>query len=112
MRVFAECLGKRIRQLRKAQKLRGKELAAYVGCDPSWISHIEAGDHTPSMELLQRIAQVLAVDEMDLCTFPEVNVRHEINELTRHAPPEALEEVAARLRRYARPSRREPDREE
>lgn len=37
-------------------RTRAPEIAAVVGCDPSWVRHLRAGKATPSMAVAQMIA--------------------------------------------------------
>ena len=98
--------GDRLRQLRKEQALTGLVLATMIERDKSWISHVESGKQSTGLDTISLFAEVLAVDEMDLLTFPEVNLRHAINDLTRRVPIETLAEVKDLLVRAAKDSER------
>ena len=98
--------GDRLRQLRKEQALTGLVLATMIERDKSWISHVESGKQSTGLDTISLFAEVLAVDEMDLLTFPEVNLRHAINDLTRRVPSETLAEVKDLLVRAAKDSER------
>ena len=52
-------LGERIRRLRKEMGMSVTELARRVKTSPSYISEIEQGEKTPSLNLLVRIAKEL-----------------------------------------------------
>ena len=54
-------LGARVRQLRAAQDLSLRALAARSGFSPSFISQLEADQVSPSLPSLQRIAHALGV---------------------------------------------------
>jgi len=96
--------GTRLRDLRKEQHLSGTELAVVIERHKTWISHVETGRYATSLDTISRFAEVLAVDEMDLFTFPEINIRHAINDLTRKVPIETLAEVRDLLLQAAKES--------
>jgi transcriptional regulator with XRE-family HTH domain len=54
-------VGKGIRQVREAKGVQGAVLAEQVGVSPNTIYRIEANDRTPSLDLLERIAEELGV---------------------------------------------------
>lgn len=59
-------IGKNITFYRELRNLRGKELAARVGCSVGALSHIEKGNRQPSMEMLYKIADALGVSVINL----------------------------------------------
>lgn len=59
-------LGRRIFTLRKAAGMTQFELAEVVGVGNEYISKIERGKGSPSLEILARIAQALQVEPKDL----------------------------------------------
>jgi transcriptional regulator with XRE-family HTH domain len=59
-------VGERIRQARKDMGMQTKVLAGRVGVAPNSIYRIEAGDRTPSMALLEKIAHELGTESADL----------------------------------------------
>lgn len=61
-------IGKRITKYRHAQRLAQAQLAEEIFCSPSYISHIERGVKTPSLEILVKIADVLQVTIDQLLT--------------------------------------------
>ena len=56
----------RIKELRTAKGMEQQELAKRVGCSYWWICHVENGKKKPSVDLLERIAEVLGVQLKDL----------------------------------------------
>lgn len=62
-------LGKRIRQLRKKNKLTQEQLAEKVRVTPKHIQYIESAKRIPSLKLLYKIARVLKVKVRDLFSF-------------------------------------------
>jgi transcriptional regulator with XRE-family HTH domain len=55
-------LGRRLREARLAAGLSQRRLA-FPGCSPGYISRLEAGDRTPSLQLLRELARRLGVSE-------------------------------------------------
>lgn len=54
-------IGKRIRSIRQSQGLTQEQLAESSDLSPSYISRVETGDSTPSLECLCKIAGALDV---------------------------------------------------
>ena len=63
----AAAVGLRIRRLREQRGLRQRDLA-FEGCTAAYISRIEAGARTPSLQLLREIGKRLGVDAEYLAT--------------------------------------------
>ena len=57
---------KKIKDVREAKGISGKELAETVGVTPSAITYYEQGLRNPTLETLGRIADALGVDHSDL----------------------------------------------
>lgn len=66
-----QLLGQRIKMLRKQKHLTQEQLAEKVGVDARHISRLETGAHYPSMETLERVAEVLERPMVDLFAFPK-----------------------------------------
>lgn len=62
-------LGKRIRQLRRKDKLTQEQLADRVKVTPKYIQYIESAKRIPSLKLLYRVARALGVKVKDLFLF-------------------------------------------
>jgi len=54
-------IGKRIRRIRRQQKLSQQVLAEMIGKSPSYLSMVENGQKTPSLEMLVDVANELKV---------------------------------------------------
>jgi len=65
-----EEIGGRIRALRKERGHTLGELAARVGCSPSFISQVERGKVSPSIATLKKITAVLNATIVDLFVRP------------------------------------------
>ena len=61
-------LGERIKHLRRQRGLTQRQVAEATGVDFSYLSKIENErlEHTPSIKMLQDLARVLEVDELEL----------------------------------------------
>lgn len=53
--------GQRIKEFRKSRRVTQRQLAAFLGVTPSYISHIESGSRNVPAEILARIARYLNV---------------------------------------------------
>lgn len=53
--------GRGIEAARTRQGISKRRLAALVGVDPSYITHLEAGKKTPSLPVVEKIATALEV---------------------------------------------------
>jgi transcriptional regulator with XRE-family HTH domain len=62
-------LGKKIRKLRRKNKLTQEQLAEKARVTPKYIQYIESAKRVPSLKLTYRIARVLGVKAKDLFTF-------------------------------------------
>lgn len=62
-------LGARIKELRKRAGFSQEDLAESVGIDGKYVSRIEVGKRSPSLETLFHIADALAVDVKELFDF-------------------------------------------
>ena len=63
----ARAFGERIRSLRRAKKLKQRELAEQMPMSPGNLSRIETGDYgPPSDEVIERLAVVLDADRLEL----------------------------------------------
>ncbi|MFI5662791.1 helix-turn-helix domain-containing protein [Streptomyces sp. NPDC051684] len=59
-------IGNRIRELRKAQKMTVRELAAAAGVSTGLVSQVERGLTDPSLETLRRLSAALGLPLFDL----------------------------------------------
>ena len=57
---FSPDWGPRIRELREAKDISGRELAKLIGCSAEYLSNVELGRETITREFLAKVAQVLA----------------------------------------------------
>ena len=69
MKTTKELLGSRIKEIRKLRRLSQEELSEKINIDPKHLSRIEVGRGFPSLDTLERLADVLNVDIKDLFEF-------------------------------------------
>ncbi|HYM55955.1 MAG TPA: helix-turn-helix transcriptional regulator [Solirubrobacteraceae bacterium] len=63
----AHAFGERVRSLRRAKKLKQREVAERIPMSPGNLSRIETGDYgPPSDEVIERLADVLDADRLEL----------------------------------------------
>ena len=59
-------IGKRIRDLRKSRKLTQEQLAELIGIGTPNISYLENGKFAPSIETLEKLAQVFQIEPYEI----------------------------------------------
>jgi transcriptional regulator with XRE-family HTH domain len=67
-----EVLGRNLKRLRLAAKLSQEELAHLAEIDRTYISSLERGRYAATVDMIERIAEVLKVDPLELLTDPPV----------------------------------------
>lgn len=87
-------LGARIKELRKKMGLSQDELSEKIGIDGKYLSRIEVGKRSPSLETLEGIADALQVSMKDLFDYlhhdTDGTAPHEIENLTQNATTDEL----------------------
>jgi len=68
---LAISFGKRIKELRKKQGSQEK-VAEKIGISPRYLSRLETGQHFPSAKILNKLANALDLEVMELFEFGEV----------------------------------------
>ena len=94
MKNLPSKIGARIKEVRKAKGLTQERLAELVEISPRYLSRLEVGQQSASLETLARVAEVL---DIELCEFfdfghhaaPQV-VRRTLQKLVREADDEKL----------------------
>lgn len=95
MKTTKELLGSRIKEIRKLRKLSQEELSEKINIDPKHLSRIEVGRGFPSLDTLERLADVLNVDIKDLFEFShkapsQRELKETLNSLFKEADEERL----------------------
>lgn len=77
MSKIRQIVGKNIRNLREIRGFTQEGLAEMVDVSGSYIGYLERGIQSPSLKLLDRLANVLEVEPAVLLTKSEENVKDE-----------------------------------
>lgn len=86
--------GKKIKQLRKQQRITQKKLAENVGIDVTYLSKIENGKLAPpAQDKIKKMAKILEVNEDELITLAD-KVPEDLTEII----PKASKEIPSFLR--------------
>lgn len=97
------CVGKNIRTLRKERQMTQKDLATAIGCEPSYISHIERVSRSISIRHLFQIADAMKTTPATLVTEKSGELG-ECLALLQKLEPEQLKKVKAYLEDLAKSS--------
>lgn len=85
--------GKRVRALRKNKGLSQEDLAEKIDISSKYLSRVEMGQHFPSIDTLDRLANALKVDLKDFFEFAhEARSSRELREILSGLLKEADEE--------------------
>ena len=80
MSNIKKLLGNRIREIRRSKNLTQEKLAELVGIGTPNISYIETGKFAPSMDTLEKIAEILEVKPFELYMFEPLKPANELRE--------------------------------
>lgn len=75
MNSLKEKFGKRVKELRKAQKITQEQFAEIINIEPPNISKIENGLHFPQADKIEKIAKALNVSVFELFNFEHKQTR-------------------------------------
>ncbi|MCA0032657.1 helix-turn-helix domain-containing protein [Mesorhizobium sp. B263B2A] len=76
-----EVFAQNLRALRRARGLSQEELAHQAGIDRTYISALERKVYNPSIDVVDRLAEVLGVDVADLLKRPSGDPQRSKSEL-------------------------------
>lgn len=62
-------LGQRIKELRAARNMSQEQLAERAGVNVTYLSSVERGKENPTLDMLEKIADALKVELVDLFNF-------------------------------------------
>jgi len=105
-------IGKRIKHLRLDNKWTQAALAEALGCESMTVSRYERGEYAPSIEMLERIADVLGVGldafftSRDHAEPTAANLRHCLCDIAYQADETSLKEIIGAAKRILK--HREP----
>lgn len=83
MKDLAVRLGARIKALRKSRGYSQEQLADKCDITSKYLSRLEVGQQSPSIETLGKLAEALNVEFWELCNFGHEGSRKELQELLR-----------------------------
>lgn len=87
--------GKRLKELRKINKLTQEQLSEIIGLDPKQICRIENGACFTTFETLQKISKVYNVEISDLFLYEHKKTKdaliNEMNEIFQSASDDQIE---------------------
>lgn len=98
-------IGKRIKHLRLDNKWTQASLAEALGCESMTVSRYERGEYAPSIEMLERIANVLGVGldafftNRDHAEPTPANLRHCLCDIAYQADETSLKEIIGAAKR-------------
>lgn len=101
-----ELIGKRIREIRKAQRLSQEQAAEKADISPNYLSRIERGKENPTLDMLIKFADALKIEMWEMFDFGhEVNIkelRDAMSKLLKETDEEKLRMAVKILRAVAR----------
>ena len=81
MEATIRLLGMRIKEIRQSRKLSQDKLSEKLGVDPKYLSRVEVGKATPSLDLLMKTAKLLDVELKELFEFTHFEANDGSNHL-------------------------------
>jgi transcriptional regulator with XRE-family HTH domain len=81
MESFNHLLGLRIKEIRQGRKISQDKLSEKLGIDPKYLSRIEVGKATPSLDLLINAATLLNVEVKELFEFTHLDKTGKKNQI-------------------------------
>ena len=94
MSTLSMQVGKRIKELREARKMKQVELAELIDMEATNLSKLEKGVHLPKEENLNKITNALNVDIKDLFDFGHLKTKEElVRDINRIFEQSSLEEM-------------------
>jgi len=84
MRDLPNKLGARIKEVRRSRGLSQELLAEKAEISPRYLSRLEVGQQTPSLQTLDKLAEVLNVELWELCDFGHVGTLKELRNTLQH----------------------------
>ena len=100
---YAKLFGRRLKVLRKANKLNQAELAEKVGIETKYLSNIETGRRSPSFEKTVALAKALGVPMSALFSFDHdeadpKTLKRRIDASLAKATPQQLKQIYGHIR--------------
>lgn len=92
MKDLRRKLGARLKEIRKARGLTQESLAEKVDLTPQYLSRLEAGHQSPSVETVARLAEALDLELCELFDFGHQGTVKEVRERLRKLIQESNEQ--------------------
>lgn len=92
MKDLRRKLGARLKEIRKARGLTQEALAEKVDLTPQYLSRLEAGHQSPSVETVARLAEALDLELCELFDFGHQGTVKEVRERLRKLIQESNEQ--------------------
>ena len=83
MKDLLRQLGRRIKEVRKARGMTQEALAERIEMSPQYLSRIEGGSQSPSVEMLTKLADSLEVEVWEIFDFGDPGTAKELREAVR-----------------------------
>ena len=90
-------VGENIKAARKAKKLTLDQLAEKMGSSSGTLSHIENGSRSPSLEMLNKIADTLGIPSSDLLAGDSLAESNYFSEVDKYTNPDKDSFLASEL---------------
>ena len=81
MELTNRYLGMRIKEIRQSRKISQDKLSEKLDIDPKYLSRIEVGKATPSLDLLVKTANLLNVELKELFEFAHLEKTGDKNQI-------------------------------
>jgi transcriptional regulator with XRE-family HTH domain len=81
MESINRLLGLRIKEIRQSRKISQDKLSEKLGIDPKYLSRIEVGKATPSLDLIVNAAVLLNVEVKELFEFTHLEKAGDKNQI-------------------------------
>lgn len=92
MKDLLRRLGERIKEIRKARGVTQETVAEQIEMSPQYLSRIEGGHQSPSIEMLAKLADTLEVDLWEFFDFGQPETVKELREMLRNVAQGANEQ--------------------
>lgn len=81
MKTAKKLIGERVKEIRKGKGLTQEQVSEISGMDSKYLSMIEVGKRYPSLDYLERLAQIFGVEISDFFNYAHLQVGdvHELN---------------------------------
>lgn len=102
MDISNKAIGARLRAIRLKHKMTQEEVAAQISLSTSYYSHIECGDHSPSIQTLVTLSKIYgcSCDYLILGTESREKLNDQLADITKNCTNSQLDAIIAMLRLF------------